>query len=532
MIPSANMMSSDREQCNTEQDEWRGSLPQPDVLKQRLHEQVGRVIDLCSHQSLSFLDFEVALIPLIATLGRLAFALFLCLRHHALSLPTAELRGGKTYERRQSQPRLIATVYGKVRYWRTYMYSSAAKSGYYPLDHLLNMAKDGFSAHVVNLMTRIATKVSYEQTKLVLQCFLNWSPATQSIENAVLGLGRHTGAWFENAPAPEEDGEVLIIQFDGKCPPTATETELEKRRGKRRPQEVHDSPRHRSRGRRKRNGKKPKRKKGDKSKNGKMVTTVVMYTLKKGVDKNGKAILKGPINKRVYSSFAPKRHGFAYALREATKRGFGPGCGKLIQIMTDGDEDYERYAKEFFPEAIHTLDCMHALEYIWKAGRCIYREGSTELEHWGNEQRQRLYSGQIKLILNELRLKLEKIPKGGPGNKGKRKRLEQAINYLDKRRKMMNYKELIEQDLEISSGEVEGAVKYVVSQRFDAMGMRWIKERAEALLQLRCIEINGDWDKFIRFIHDKANKESVESYKGLSLRASKPGPLPNLGLAA
>jgi len=30
------------------------------------------------------------------------------------------------------------------------------------------------------------------------------------IEEATLGLGRHTAAWFEQAPPPDDDGEVLI----------------------------------------------------------------------------------------------------------------------------------------------------------------------------------------------------------------------------------------------------------------------------------------------------------------------------------
>ncbi len=46
----------------------------------------------------------------------------------------------------------------------------------------------------------------------------------------------------------------------------------------------------------------------------------------------------------------------------------------------------------------------------------------------------------------------------------------------------MNYKELCEQDLEISSGAVKGAVNYVIAKRFDSGDMRWIKEQAEHLL--------------------------------------------------
>ena len=70
----------------------------------------------------------------------------------------------------------------------------------------------------------------------------------------------------------------------------------------------------------------------------------------------------------------------------------------------------------------------------------------------------------------------------GPGNKGKRQRLEGAIRYIEKRTDQMKYDELIAQDLEVSSGPVEGAVKYIVGRRCDHGGMRWIKERSEAIL--------------------------------------------------
>ncbi|MDM8563851.1 hypothetical protein QUF54_10910, partial [Candidatus Marithioploca araucensis] len=55
---------------------------------------------------------------------------------------------------------------------------------------------------------------------------------------------------------------------------------------------------------------------------------------------------------------------------------------------------------------------------------------------------------------------------------------------------------LLEEDLVIASGVVEGAARYVVGERMDCSGMRWIPERGEALLRLRCIELNGDWDSF------------------------------------
>ncbi len=75
--------------------------------------------------------------------------------------------------------------------------------------------------------------------------------------------------------------------------PTATERELARRRG---PRAHHEQgckcQRHRGRARRQRWGRKPRRKKGDKNKNGRRATLVVMYTLRQGEDGR----LHGPVN--------------------------------------------------------------------------------------------------------------------------------------------------------------------------------------------------------------------------------------------
>jgi hypothetical protein len=466
-------------------------------------------------------DFEFGLRPLVFTLGRLLLALFLCRQHEALEVPEAAHEGGRRFRRKNPQGRELGTFFGKIRYWRTYMHAPGA--GFYPLDRLLKIPADGCSFGLTSLMTRLATKVSFAQARLLLKCCLGWSPSTTSVEHAVLGLGRRTQAWFEAAPAPEGDGEVLVIMADCKASPTATEEELRKRRGKRKKKKRAASPRHRGRAQRKGRKKKPRRKKGDHSKNGRSATLLVMYTLKVGVHE-GKRVLMGPINRRVYGSYAKQRHAFAVARREADRRGFTRESGKLVQIVMDGANSLSDYARDLFPEATFTLDVFHAMEYVWKAGRSFYREGSKDLERWVATQRERIYKGDARGVVADLEKGFTRIPMTGPGNKGKRERLAAAIGYLSKRVDMMNYKELIDQDLEISSGPIEGAVRYVIGQRFDSAGMRWIRERAEALLQLRCIEINGDWDAFLEFVEATGPPGRV-----IKLKATEPAPLPTFG---
>jgi hypothetical protein len=372
---------------------------------------------------------------------------------------------------------------------------------------------------------RLATKMSYAQCVAVLTSFFQWSPCQKTIEEMVLGFGKHTSEWFESAPAPEDDGEVLVIQIDSKATPTATEEELEKRRGERRENPFPGSQRHRGREARKLRGPKKRKKKGDKTKNGKMCTIVVMYTLRRSA--NG--ALLGPFNKKVYASYAPKRHAVCIARREANKRGFTEDSGKLVQIVTDGDNDLECYVTEIFPKAIHTIDVYHVVEYLWEAGGCLYKEGSAELTEWVEAMKKLLYSGRAEEIVEETGKKRALLP-GSERYKSKRDRLEKIISYLNKRLGKMGYDTLIEQDLEISSGTVEGAVNYVIAKRFDSGGMRWIKQRAEALLQLRCVEINGDWDAFISFVHDKTSRQAQLSKENFFLKSKKAADLPTYGL--
>ncbi len=45
-------------------------------------------------------------------------------------------------------------------------------------------------------------------------------------------MGRQAAAYMASSPPfPEADGEVLVIEVDGKAIPTATEEEFNKRRG-------------------------------------------------------------------------------------------------------------------------------------------------------------------------------------------------------------------------------------------------------------------------------------------------------------
>ena len=219
---------------------------------------------------------------------------------------------------------------------------------------------------------------------------------------------------------------------------------------------------------------------------------VVMYTLKRGDD--GK--LHGPINKKVWATFAGRKAAALWARAKATQRGFGPDTTKTVQVVVDGAKGLKGNLERLFPKAIFTLDVCHVVEKLWDLGHRFHKEGTEELKAWVEELKTLVYAGQAAALVERLRELLRLVPQNGPGTQGKRKTLASLIGYLEPRVSMMCYAEWLAQDLVIASGQVEGAVRHVVGERFDCSGMRWTQGKAEPLLHLRCIELNGDWERF------------------------------------
>lgn len=458
--------------------------------------------------------------------GRLLILLTLTVTEEELE-PEAE-HAGKSYVRRPRKGKWLGTIFGGILYFRTYCRAASweeDRSGRHPLDEQWGITRDRFSMNVISASTRLATHVSFDICTDLLREFWGWSPAKDSIEGMVLGLGAETEDYFELSPPRAGDGEVLVIQADSKGVPTATQGELAKRRRPWKGRKRAPSPRHRGRKRR-RGWQKPRRRKpGDKRKNAKMATLVVMYTLKM---KGG--LLLGPINKRVYGSFAPKRHAFAWAAREATKRGFDPKCDKsLIQFVSDGDPDLRELADEYLPCAKQTIDLYHVMEYVWSAGECLHKVGSDELGDWFAQQKKRLLRGQHRRVVREIEAILARLKRRGRLTKGKHARLATAAQYLRSNGYRLDYKWVREMDLELASGAVEGAVNHVMGKRLDNGGMRWIRERAEAVLKLRCIEVNGEWNDFMAFVERRARFRTAHG-PPVRIMKSEPNPLPSLHL--
>ncbi len=199
----------------------------------------------------------------------------------------------------------------------------------------------------------------------------------------------------------------------------------------------------------------------------------------------------------MYATFAGRKAAAQWARAEATKRGFGPHTTKTVQIVVDGANGLRTNLEPLFPRAIFTLDVCHVVEKLWSLGRHFHAEGSEALRTWVEELKELVYAGEADELVERLYRLWRQTPRHGPGTKARRKALHALLTYVAPRLEMMRYDEWLAQDLVIATGQVEGAVRHLVGERFDCAGMRWLQKKAEALLHLRCIELNGDWQKFV-----------------------------------
>ena len=174
-----------------------------------------------------------------------------------------------------------------------------------------------------------------------------------------------------------------------------------------------------------------------------------------------------------------------------------------------------------FPRALVTVDVCHVVEKLWDLGHRFHKEGSDALKAQVAEWKELVYAGRAGELVARLHKLLREVPTHGPGTKGKRKTLARVIGYVEPRLSMMRYAEWREQDLVIASGQVEGAVRHVVGERMDCAGMRWIPGRAQALLHLRCIELNGDWEAFIAW-SDQQNQQRLVDCQAVLIRSNQP----------
>jgi hypothetical protein len=100
-----------------------------------------------------------------------------------------------------------------------------------------------------------------------------------------------------------------------------------------------------------------------------------------------------------------------------------------------------------------------------------------------------------------------------------RTRLAQIHGYFDRHRDRIRYHEYLAAGYPIASGVIEGACRHVVKDRMERAGMHWTLPGAQALLNLRCLALNDEWEAFIKYPIDQ---ETTRLYANCPVKPQTP----------
>ena len=141
------------------------------------------------------------------------------------------------------------------------------------------------------------------------------------------------------------------------------------------------------------------------------------------------------------------------------------------------------------------VDFVHVLGYLWNAAGCLHPNDDQTAAQWVHRQATRVLQGHARKVAGTIRRQATNARLAPP----QRKPADEAATYLTNKAPYLDYPTALEQGWPIATGIVEGACRHLVKDRFDITGARWGLAGAEAILKLRAIKANGDFEEYWRY---------------------------------
>jgi hypothetical protein len=424
-------------------------------------------------------QMERSLLRQLLRLGLKLLKLFLQSRVAAES--HAPVRQGRKCWRYHSQKeRDYFSIFGKVTFARAYFYS-ARHGGKCPLDEALSVPERCYSDLLMESAEMLAVDGSYQKGLQVMARLLDLDLAEAAVETTAVEQAQMVEAFYaQQPPLPvEEEGVVLVAQADGKGVPLVRPTA-----------EVPRTVR---------------RKKGDKKTRKKEAIATSVYTIDR-YPRTAQDVVHAlfrkpatadprptPCGKRVFASLDGKAAALERLAAWTEQREGAHIRGRVA--LTDGAPALQEQMRTHLPDFTLVLDILHVNEHLWKAGTALYGETNPQRDTWVETQLSDILSSRVKTVIR----RLETLQHNFPHSSATGRALRQVAYYLRRNRPYMDYATYLRRGWPIGTGVVEGTCRHLVKDRMELSGMRWTVPGAEAILALRAVNENGDWEAFHAF---------------------------------
>ena len=180
-----------------------------------------------------------------------------------------------------------------------------------------------------------------------------------------------------------------------------------------------------------------------------------------------------------------------------------PGHARAWVALVDGNNhQIDRIEKEAVARGVEVtivVDLVHVLEYLWGSVWCFFAEGDPAAEAWVLERALAVLGGKAREVAAGIRRRAT----AGRLGKKKRTKADACAKYLANKADYLDYPTALAKGWPVASGVIEGTCRFLVADRMDITGARWSVDGAEAVLKLRAVRANDDFDEYFRFHLDK-----------------------------
>jgi len=402
--------------------------------------------------------------------------------------PTVSWEGRTLRRLEELHEKRYVSVFGEMTIRRhVYGTRETQKHELIPLDAELNLPATDYSYLLQKWDQSFCVKGSFKEAKASVADILGLNQSVRMLEQTNRQMAESAESFRQAQPPPPaaEEGSVVVITADGKGVPM------------RRP-EGQAAP-------------KGRLKVGEKPCKKQMATVGSAYTIQPFVRtaeevvdevmrKKARENRPRPQHKLLRAELTQVMEGeeingkdtiFQWLAQQVGQR--NPDGSKPVVCVMDGERALWKKMGAFLTmSVVCILDLYHMLERLWQAAHCFFPENSEEAKAFVTERLRRVLQGEAGRVIGDLRQMGSKRKLSG----AKQKQLETALKYLENNRKYMKYDEYLAAGYPIGSGVAEGACGHLVKDRMEQTGMRWTVEGAQAMLQLRAIHLNEQWEQF------------------------------------
>ena len=399
----------------------------------------------------------------------------------------------------QSHSREIETVFGSLELQRTvYGTREGQAIECVPLDSRLALPESKFSYVVQDLSQLLTCEEPFAKVAAFLERLLGVTLHVDSLERTNRAMASEVESFRDSQPVPPppEEGEILVESADGKGVPIRRPADAPR---------IHDH----------------QHKRGPKKDRKKMAIVGTVYTVDRHVrtaEEIVEALFRSPdetkpphqrprpCHKQVCASLTHEsenedeaRHGLATIMGWMTDQCQirNPHGRKETVCVRDGQESLWEARQLFQTDkpVTEVLDLLHVTQRLWQLAHLFHAPDSLPAKTFVRERLLRILRGQVMLVVGGLRQMATKRGLSGHA----RRELKKICGYFQNNRDRMHYDQYLAKGYPIASGAIEGACRHYVKDRMERAGMSWIKNGAQAMLDLRSIHLNEQWDAYTAY---------------------------------